>query len=225
MAAKSPHISQIKEYYDRVHIIMAKVNNEDKTEKSKAIKEILIGLNDVGKTYFGGEYTNTITGSILDDDDEGDDDDDGDDEIAKYDMDKPIRALTKQEFITQYTEEVGDEPDKDTAKEASFSDAFRHAALIDVYTLDVIPLLKLADNDFIFTWKMINKVLPTKLAGTRLVAIHIDTDDSPRFFFPIPDFPRVKHSKTHKMGKTASAKRRSSYKAMIGGARKTHKRR
>jgi hypothetical protein len=240
MAAVSPlHASHVKEYYDRVRVIMAKVNNEDETEKSKAIKKILIGLNEVGKTYFGEDYTNTITDSILDDDEEDDGDeeeddgdeeeDDGDEEEeeeednAKYDMDKPIRALTKKAFIKQYEEDIGDEPDEDTAKEASFSDAFRHAAIVDVDTLNVIPLPKLADTDFIFTWKMINTVLPTELAGTRLVAIHIDTDDSPQFFFPIPDSLRVKRSKTSKKGKTASAKRSSSNKAMIGGSRKTHK--
>jgi len=102
-----------------------------------------------------------------------------------------VEAFTKGEFLTKYEEETGEPPEGDD-DEASFSDAYRHAALIDVDTLTVPPGLwdKLTEGlkktDYIFTWKMIQG-LPVMLAGTRLVAIHVDTEGGePEIFFPLP---------------------------------------
>jgi hypothetical protein len=143
---------------------MHKFNEAD--DKEENITTILKELNKIGEVYFGEHYVSA-----------GEDPDDD-----------PIEALTKKQFKVKYEEEVGEENDGD---EASFSDAFRHAALIDVDTLKVPPLelwssvaAELAKTDYVFTWEMINK-LPAKLAGTQFVAIHFDTDGS-ILFVPIP---------------------------------------
>lgn len=163
---------ELKEYRDRVRVILQKVNEAD--DKEENIATIKSELNKIGAVYFGDKY------------DPGALEDDGD----------PIEAYTKKKFRKQYEKEVG-EPyevvpidefnDGDTA---AFSDAFCHAALIDVDTLKVASietinaLTDLARTDYVFTWKTIN-TLPAKLAGTRLVAIHFD--DLSVIMFPLPN--------------------------------------
>jgi hypothetical protein len=146
-------------YLDRVGLILRKMNKDG--DKEENIEKILAGLNGVGRIYFGKAYIDSIT------------DDD-------YDIETPVEALTQAEFKERYEEETNDELDGD---EASFSDAYRHAALIDVDTLEVTPLAP--GTDYVFTWDMIRD-LPSKLAGSRLIAIHIDTEGGPQMFFPIP---------------------------------------
>ena len=154
------------EYLERVRVIM------DKMVEPGAIEIIMSELNEMGHLYFGK------------------------DKIPYRDVtwakDEPI-ALTKKEFMKRYEKEVGEAYD-DEANEnkASFSDSYRHAALIDVDTLRVSPGLRgklvegpLKKTDYVFTWKMIQS-LPAMLAGTRLVAIHIDTEDGGQIFFPLP---------------------------------------
>ncbi len=172
-----------KDYLDRVRVILYKLTESD--DKDKNIEKVMSELNKAGQIYFGNGYINDITDS---------------------EYEEPIEALTKNQFRKKqiseiYGEEGEDEEEGENDKnnidsvfignEASFADAFRHAALIDVDTLEIPPietLSKLAglhDSDYVFTWDMINK-LPSKLARTRFVAIHIDTADLPHIFFPIP---------------------------------------
>jgi hypothetical protein len=160
------------DYLRRVRVIMEKVNEAE--DKEENIETVVDELNKMGNVYFGND-----THPYQD--------------IEAEDVDdEPIKALTKKQFLKAYEEEVGESYGEEGGDEASFSDAFRHAALIDVDTLKVLPLERwgaygadFAKLDYVFTWKMINK-LPAKLAGTRLVAIHIDTEDGGHIFFPIP---------------------------------------
>ena len=151
--------AEMEEYLDRVGLILRKMNKDK--EKEEHVGKILSGLNGIGRTYFGKGYIDSITD-------------------VDYDIEVPVEALTQAEFKERYEEETNDALDGD---EASFSDAYRHAALIDVDTLEVFPLE--VGTDYVFTWDMIH-ALPAKLAGTRLVAIHIDTEGGPQVFFPIP---------------------------------------
>jgi hypothetical protein len=150
--------TELDDYLGRVRVILRKVNKGG--DKEKNTEKILSELNRVGRIYFGEDYVD----NMADDDD---------------DLEAP-EALTQGQFKERYEEETGDEVDGD---EASFSDAWRHAALINVDTLEVTPLA--AGTDYVFTWGMINE-LPSKLAGSRLVAIHADTEDGFQIFFPIP---------------------------------------
>jgi hypothetical protein len=160
----------VTDYLTRVRVIMKRVN--DAEDKEENIKTILGELNKMGHAYFGRNKQ------------------------PYHDMeevhDEPIKALKKKQFLKEYEEETG-EPYGEDKDEASFSDAFRHAALIDVDTLKILPLerwegalaAEFAKSDYVFTWTMIQE-LPAKLAGTRLVAIHFDTEDEGQIFFPIP---------------------------------------
>ena len=143
---------------------MGKMNEAD------TLKTILSELNEMGHLYFGHHkqpYHDV-------------DDVDG----------EPIEALTKKQFMEKYEEETG-EPYEEDNDEASFSDAFRHATLIDVDTLRVPSGLRekiaegLKKTDYVFTWEMIQS-LPAMVVGTRLVAVHVDTEDGGQIFFPIP---------------------------------------
>ena len=145
----------------------------DKMVEPGAIEPIMSELNEMGHLYFGHHKQPY--------------------KDVRYAEDEPIEALTKKEFMERYEEETG-EPYDDEANnnEASFSDAYRHAALIDVDTLRVPPGLRrilvespLIKTDYVFTWEMIQS-LPAMLAGTRLVAIHMDTEDGGQIFFPLP---------------------------------------
>ena len=143
----------------------------DKMVEPGAIEIIMSELNEIGHLYFGKHKQPY--------------------KDVTFAKDEPIEALTKKEFMERYEEETG-EPYDDEANEASFSDAFRHATLIDVDTLRVSPGLwrimveeSLKKTDYVFTWKMIQS-LPALLAGTRLVAIHMDTEDGGQIFFPLP---------------------------------------
>ena len=138
--------------------------------EADTLKTILSELNEMGHLYFGHHkqpYHNV-------------------EDVE----DKPIEAFTKKHFLERYEEETGEPYDEDN-DEASFSDAFRHAPLIDVDTLRVPSELRgkiaegLKKTDYVFTWEMIQS-LPAMLAGTRLVAVHIDTEDEGQIFFPIP---------------------------------------
>jgi hypothetical protein len=157
----------MRDYLARVRLFLHKVNEAD---DKKNYEIILSELHNIGRLYFGDKYVESFGGE---------------------DEAEPIEALTKKEFLVKYEEETGMEYDDGGEDEASFSDAFRHATLIDVDTLTVPPLLwaplaaKLKKTDYIFTWKMINK-LPAILAGTRLIAIHLDTEGEPQIFLPIP---------------------------------------
>lgn len=159
--------SFVNDYLDRVRVFLRRVNEDD----DKTNYKIILGeLNNIGRIYFGHKYIDSF----------GDEDEDVD-----------VEALTKKEFLVKYEEETGAEYDDVGEDEASFSDAFRHAALIDVDTLAVPPHIwaplaaELKKTDYIFTWKMINK-LPAILAGTRLIAVHVDTEGEPQIFLPIP---------------------------------------
>jgi hypothetical protein len=155
------------EYLERIRVIM------DKMVEPGAIEIIMSELNEMGHLYFGKHKQpyRDVT----------------------YAKDEPIEALTKKEFMERYEEEEGEAYDDEANEnEASFSDAFRHATLIDVDTLRVSPGLRrimvegpLSKTDYVFTWTMIQS-LPAMLEGTRLVAIHIDTEDGGQIFFPLP---------------------------------------
>ena len=157
------------DYLTRVRVILEKVNDAEDREEN--IETILGELNTMGHVYFGHhKYPYHDKEEVVD---------------------EPIEALTKKQFMKEYEEETG-EPYEEDNDEASFSDAFRHAALIDVDTLKVLPIelwgahaADFAKSDYVFTWKMIQE-LPAKLAGSRLVAIHFDTEDEGQIFFPIP---------------------------------------
>lgn len=157
--------SFVNDYLDRVRVFLHRVNEDD----DKMNYKIILGeLNNIGRIYFGDKYIESFGGEDVD-----------------------IEALTKKEFLVKYEEETGMEYDDVGEDEASFSDAFRHAALIDVDTLTVPPQLwaplvaELKKTDYIFTWKMINQ-LPAILGGSRLIAVHIDTEGEPQIFLPIP---------------------------------------
>ena len=95
--------------------------------------------------------------------------------------------MNENENENENEDENENEGEYDLEKdEASFCDDYRHAALIDVVTLEVLDTTaELKGTDYVFTWKAIQK-LPLKVAGTRLVAIHFDVVDEAQIFFPIP---------------------------------------
>jgi hypothetical protein len=199
------------EYLDRVRVIMEKVNDPDDTKRNEARSTILKGLNAVGHLYFPprpnskirytpyrdiffeemdphpikalrkeefiGEYERMVSGNK--DEDEDEDEDENENEYEDEDEDEDEN---ENEGENEDENEYNLEKD-----EASFCDDYRHAALIDVDTLEVLEAsAELARTDYVFTWKAIQK-LPLKVAGTRLVAIHLDVVDEAQIFFPIPE--------------------------------------
>lgn len=164
------------------------------TTNEAALQKLVEEFNRMGHEYFSTHRTGFISPG---------------DTADSVDRDA-IETLTQKQFRNQYEEEMGEPPDTESAKEASFSDAFRHAAFIDVTTLDAVNPASLdgsmfgPETDYVFSWKAI-QTLPERLSGTNLVAVHADTEDGYAFWFPVPNKPKSGARKTRRASNTHNA--------------------
>lgn len=147
-------------YMGKVDALLTRLIIDD-TAISKVVKE----FHKLGEFYFKGSHSGYVR---------------PDDKADSF------KKLTKNQFVKEIEEETGERPDKEE-DEASFSDAFRHAGLIDIETLKMYPFeyAGVPQTDNILSWKNVQR-LPDLLAGTNLVALHGDTEDGLQLFFPVP---------------------------------------
>jgi hypothetical protein len=119
--------------------------------RSKSFRDQVIAkAHEFGAFYFAGHRSGYVGGGV--------------DELAE-----PLRTYTKAEFIETYEETSGDY-DEDLLQ-TSFSDAFRHAFVVDMSNKKHPRFLPVTDDrfegmvdDYIFTWdgvKQLAKDHPT----------------------------------------------------------------
>ena len=187
-AAPSANTSIINDYIAKVKSLKERM--EEDTAVEQKIKE---GFDALGHKYFDL----TSTGYV------GPDVKESTDEVMSY---------TKKAFIEAYEDEGMDFDEEDD--EASFSDAYRHAGLVNTKTLEVIDPREKGVNikDYVFRWSTVQK-LPSLLKGTDYVALHLDTEGGWAFFFPLPSKPRMSGGGKRKSRRASRKHRRSTRRA------------
>lgn len=144
----------------------------------------------MGEHYFGSHKTGYIAPGLTDD----------------YDnsfLYPQIDLLNKKLFIYKFMEQMENAPFSD---DVGFSDAYRHAGLINIYTLEVVDpaTFGIELRDHVFTWPMI-ETLPKVLKGTPFIAIHADTEGGLSLLFPLASGMDVNHN--HEGGYRKSMRR------------------
>ena len=186
-------------YMEKVRYLQERLQDEENVEK------VIAGFDKVGKFYFGADKYRSSS-----------DEYEGGDEIPMH---------THSEFKEKYTEEMGEDDEELLDRlGASFSDAYRHAVLVNVKTLKVAPLTadgpmpkqwkgipSVPSSDHILLWDTV-QALPLLLAKSDFVVLHGDTEDSLAFFFPVPSETERKSSsrKSSSTRKNSSSNRKSS---------------
>jgi hypothetical protein len=172
--------------YDRYIAKVDALRNRIKTDESvggKIVKE----FNKLGEAFFGKTHSGYVAPDAPDD----------------YDDEEQFEKLTKKEFAEKYEEDSRTKP---VGSEASFSDAFRHAGLIDIKTLKMYPFEHkgVPNADHVISWPGVT-LLPDLLNDTDLVALHGDTEGGELlFFFPIPTKPKAATTAKPKTAKAAT---------------------
>lgn len=174
----------VKEYKQKVitaYKTLQKDIKEGRTQKggiknTSNLYKVMVGLNTLGEHYFKDHSSKYVEPELF--------------YLGKI-TEPQFDLLNKRRFATKYEEESGSLPD---SNEVSFSDAYRHAGLLNVVTWEVIDpaTLGIELTDHVFTWSMI-ETLPKVLKGTPFIAIHADTEDGMSLLFPLPSGMGVNH--------------------------------
>lgn len=192
-------MNKYAEYVAKVQALLERAQNDE-----SVLPTIVKGFHTLGQKYFANTRSGYIGGP-----EEG--------EEAEEDIPE-MKTYTKEEFIAQVVAWMGEDMREvvQESDEATFSDAYRHAGLIDIETLQVIDptSIGIPMTDHVFTWSIV-QTLPEKLAGTNYIALHADTEDGINLFFPMPTKQtggkRKRSSSRKGRGK---AKRRNTRKAV-----------
>lgn len=145
-----------------------------KLTKSSKLYKVMKGINALGERYFGSHKTGYVSSNLVDEDGNI--------------IEPEIKMLNEKQFKREFEEEMGAPIE---VEEASFSDAYRHAGLLNVETWDVVDpateciTFNQEGNDYVFTWPMIN-ILPEVLKKKPFIAIHADTEDMLSLLIPLP---------------------------------------
>jgi hypothetical protein len=174
--SKKASSSPYDAYIEKVDALLNRLVEDD-----DAISKVVTEFNKLGELYFKSSSSGYINPG---------------DEAGSF------KKLTKSQFLKEFEDMTGG--DKPFNSEASFSDAFRHAGLIDIETFKMYPFehAGVPHIDHVLSWPAVTN-LPELLAGTNLVALHGDTEDGLQFFFPVPTKPRAAPG----TAKAASAKK------------------
>ena len=101
-----------------------------------------------------------------------------------------FEILNKNQFLKVLQTEQSEDAEI-FEDEASFSDSYRHAILLDISDItnpklvDAPPALLSPTTDWIFTWEKIEE-LPASFPDGTVIAVHFDTEGAGVVFFPIP---------------------------------------
>jgi hypothetical protein len=132
---------------------------------------VIDAVNAQGTAYFGGSRSGYVSPYI-------------DLEAVR----NQLRTFTKTEFVAQYEDETNTDYDE-ALLHTAFSDAYRHAVVVDMSDPEKPVFLSVTDSrfadmteDFVFTWA---GVAALAVAYPSMFVLHADTEDTLLFNIPI----------------------------------------